>query len=208
LVLLLSLSCALAAVVVLSLLLLPLEFTELFLLRKEFTSYKTALVVASLVSLALCIYSCKILSNLDGEADQAALWRNRFEVFGSVVALFLFLLVCRIFVIQITNARQADRLDRLQRERERERKGHTSLREAHTRLTEGNLDLRRQLDEACRMVASLQAIQAQAKNQQSEYMRLMDDNVSLMQLVERLDAQKEELISQMLAKKHTDKKKD
>jgi len=88
-----------------------------------------------------------------------------------------------------TNASVADSLELLHRKRDRDEKACATLQKENARLTEDVRKLQELLAESGRTVGSLSTIKAQAQNQQNEYLRLMDENINLMKLVEKLDAQ-------------------
>lgn len=100
------------------------------------------------------------------------------------------------------------KLEDLQFSRKNDTQERASLSRDNKSLRSTNAEMRDQLRDALARLAKLQIVETQAKNQQDEYMRLMDENTQLMKLIEKLDAQKEELLSQLLAKSNRDKKRD
>jgi hypothetical protein len=114
----------------------------------------------------------------------------------------------RLEQLNFTTFELEDQIQETYKEAEKKRNEAEVLALVLNKVREDMVEVKRRAEEAECKVASLQTVMKQAENQQREYLRLIDENTRLIQLVERLDKEKENLISRLQCKAARQKKDD
>ena len=98
-------------------------------------------------------------------------------------------LIVRTTTVMLTFAENVIDLEKLRLGKQVYEKERTTLKEQNDKLNVLNKELTKELEAASRKIAFLGTIETQAKNQQMEYMRMMDENMKLMKIIERIDGE-------------------